>query len=374
MKHIITLFVCLSTFITPVSAALPVILNSGDPATCGPGGQAGNNLTNPIGNTIYDSYYTSECFYAAQSDHVISDPGIVAGTSSTLYLHFAEIFFGSGNPNSSGGDGSRIFHVDVEGTRILENFDVHGNVGASNAAVYRYDFVATTNGSVTVSFIPVIQNAKVSAIEIRTLGEASDLPPTTPIIDLTNPVFPVEWMDVSGRIVNDQALISWSTAWEQSNAGFEVQMAVRGEAYKPMAFVEGAGTTQEVKEYAYQSPLLQPGIYLFRLKQIDFDGMVSISSTIELSVGNQSGSSILSLFPNPATESSVLTFFGFEGEPYTVSVINQVGQEIIRINGEMKLEGVPSDITLDLSSLAAGLYTVSAYSAGEIDVKKLIVR
>lgn len=374
MKNIFTLFVCLGVLSMPLSAALPVVLNSGDPASCGPGGQAGNNLTNPIGNTIYDSYYTSECFYNANSDHVISDPDIMSGTSYTLYLHFAEIFFGSGNPNSAGGDGSRVFHVEVEGTRILDNFDVHAFVGASNAAVFRYDFTASTNGSVTVSFIPVVENAKVSAIEIRTLGEGSDLPPTTSIIDLTNPVFPVEWMELSGTIENNQALLNWSTAWEQNNAGFEIQAAIPGQAYQRLGFVEGAGTTQEISEYRFQSSELRPGVYLFRLKQIDFDGMVSISPGIELAVGNQTGSTILSMVPNPALEATTVTFTGMKGEPYMLTISTLMGQEIRRMEGEMNQNGVPSEQIIQLADLPGGMYIISVRSGAYLSTQRLIVR
>lgn len=367
--YLIVAVLCLTS--TFAHAALPLVLNSGNPATCGPGGLTGNNLTNPIGNTIYDTNYTSECYYTSETNHVIQDPGIVAGTSYTLYLHFAEIFFGAGNPNPAGGDGSRIFHVDVEGTRILDNFDIHALVGPSNAIVYRYDVTASTNGSLLISFVPVVQNAKISTIEIRTLGEASSLPPATPIIDLTTPSFPVEWLDLDYRLTGSEVSLSWSTAWEVNNERFDIQMSKDGQVMETIGSIDGSGTSTIPQFYEFTSSLSEPGFYLFRLIQQDFDGQRSYSPLIEVQF-EQGALTVLPLEPNPAIDQVLVKFRTELTHPASVELVSLDGR-VLRsyqvtpaLNTEYRLD-------IPINGIPMGIYLVVVQTKQGRMIKKLIV-
>lgn len=368
--YLIVAVICLTSI--SAYAALPLVLNSGNPATCGPGGLAGNNLTNPIGSTMYDINYTSECYYTSETNHVIQDPGIVAGTSYTLYLHFAEIFFGAGNPNSAGGDGSRIFHVDVEGTRILEDFDIHALVGPSNAIVYRYDVTATTNGSLLISFVPVVQNAKISTIEIRTLGEASSLPPTTSIIDLTNPSFPVEWLDLDYRLTGNEVSLSWSTAWEVNNERFDIQMSRDGQTMETIGSVAGSGNSTIPQFYEFNSSLSDPGFYLFRLIQQDFDGQRSYSPLIEVQF-EQDALVMSSLEPNPATDHVLVKFRTELTRPASVELFSLDGRVLksYRVTPESHTE---YRLDIPILGIPFGIYMVSVQTNQEVVIKKLIIR
>ncbi len=361
---------------TPSFGALPVIINSGTPgatATCGPGGQVSNNLVNPIGNTIYDSYYTSECYYSTQSDHVILEPEIQAGTSYTLYLHFAETYFGSGNPGS-GGDGSRIFHVDVEGTRILENMDIHFAIGPSNAIVFRYDFTATTNGSVTISFIPVNQNAKVSAIEIRPFNEDSDLPPTTSIIDLTSSAFPVEWLDQQIEADGDRFTLSWRTAWESNNKGFDIQVKPAGEAeaMTSIGFVEGAGDSQEPRQYIFTSDPLDPGPYLVRIVQRDFDGRYSFSPLLQVMIGSSDLASRIRMHPNPTDGKITVTVFANDRQEVGLTIYSIDGRRLFHIPADSFEQGV-LQATVSLGTYPPGVYVIEAHSNEERVSRKVLL-
>lgn len=372
MKKIYLLLAVACLAMAPLQAALPLVLNSGDPSTCGPGGLTGNNLTNPIENTIYDSFYTSECYYTSETNHVIADPTIVAGTSYTIYLHFSEIFFGAGNPSPAGGDGSRIFHVDVEGTRILDNFDIHAVVGPSNAIVYRYDVTATTNGSILISFVPVVQNAKISTIEIRTLGEASDLPPTTSIIDLTNPTFPVEWLDLDYRLTGNEVSLSWSTAWEVNNERFDIQMSRDGQTMETIGSVAGSGNSTIPQFYEFNSSLSDPGFYLFRLIQQDFDGQRSYSPLIEVQF-NQDALVVSPLEPNPATDQVLVKFHAEFSTPARITLHTMDGKILYtyRINPSNQFQHRQ---LIPTRELPAGIYLLSVQTDHAIKNKLLMIR
>jgi cysteine-rich repeat protein len=92
-------------------------------------------------------------------DFVYSFNGLTPGATYTLRLHFAEIWFDS--------VGSRVFNVAVNGAPVLENFDIVSVAGGANKAVVReFRPVASAEGQITVNFVSVVDNAKVSGIEL----------------------------------------------------------------------------------------------------------------------------------------------------------------------------------------------------------------
>ncbi len=117
-------------------------------------GTAGVSSTNPsISNSNDDLLYKSER-YGNFSYNV----GIPNG-SYTVSLYFAEIW--------SGGQavGSRVFHVDLEGTRVLNNYDIYADAGGYAAAVKTFN-ASVSDGQLNLVFTKVINNSKINAIEI----------------------------------------------------------------------------------------------------------------------------------------------------------------------------------------------------------------
>lgn len=359
MKKLCTLFsIILLSF--PAFAALPVIVDNGG-ASCSTG--SGYSSAGAISNTGFDSYYQSECYFTATSTYTVSDPAIMAGNTYSVYLHFAEIYFNA--------DGARVFHVDVEGTRILENFDIHASSGNQVAIAFRYDAVATTNGSIDITFTKVTQNPKISAIEIRDTSDPSTIQPDNGIQDLTTTPFPVEWSEMNITSSNQKATFAWSTAWESNNLGFEVQMSRTGTTFETIGFVQGIGTTQELSSYEFTSDILANGIYGFRLKQIDMNGRVSISPTMELSVGNTTSTMLLGLYPNPATETTIVKYFVSDNKPVEGIVRNIVGQQVASFSDQGT--GIKEHL-LELGPISPGIYFIQLVSGKETSVSRLVVQ
>lgn len=360
MKKLFTLF---STIILsfPVFAALPVVVDNGGSSGCAAG--SGYSSGGAISNTAFDSYYQSECYFTATSTYTVSDPAILAGNTYSVYLHFAEIYFTA--------DGARVFHVDVEGTRILENFDIHAASGDKVAIAFRYDVVATTNGSIDITFTKVTQNPKISAIEIRDTSDPSTLEPDNGVQNLTTTPFPVEWSEMNITARNQKATLAWSTAWESNNLGFEVQMSRTGTTFETVGFVQGVGTTQDFSSYEFTSEALSSGIYGFRLKQIDMNGRISISPTMELSVGNTTSTMLLSVYPNPATETTMVKYFASDNKPVEVTLRNIVGQQVASFTDQGT--GIKEHL-LELGTVSPGIYFIQLVSGMETSVGRLVVQ
>lgn len=78
--------------------------------------------------------------------------------------------------------------------------------------------------------------------------------------------------------------LSWATASETINQGFEIQKSIDGYNWKAVGWVNGAGTTSETQYYSYNEVVNQKGQYYYRLKQVDEDGSYTYSTTKNLRV------------------------------------------------------------------------------------------
>jgi trimeric autotransporter adhesin len=88
-------------------------------------------------------------------------PGLTAGSSYTVLLHFAETYFTTA--------GSREFNVAINGTTVLTNFDIVGTVGAKDAALLK-TFTATANssGDIVIAFTAgAVNQPLLMGLEIR---------------------------------------------------------------------------------------------------------------------------------------------------------------------------------------------------------------
>ena len=83
----------------------------------------------------------------------------VANGDYDVDLHFAEIYWSE--------PGKRSFNVFIEGKKVLYDYDIVADVGAFTAVVKRFRNITVNDGSLNISFISVIDNAKVSSIRIE---------------------------------------------------------------------------------------------------------------------------------------------------------------------------------------------------------------
>jgi hypothetical protein len=119
-----------------------------------------SGVTNPAPEAVYQSNRFGTFSYAI--------PGLTAGKSYTVRLHFAETFWTA--------KGSRIFNVTINGQQALTNFDIIGTAGtASKAVVEQLTAAADSFGTITIQFVTVKDNAQVNGIEIL-----SGTPPPPP--------------------------------------------------------------------------------------------------------------------------------------------------------------------------------------------------
>ena len=88
-------------------------------------------------------------------------PGLTAGSTNTVLLHFAETYFTA--------TGDREFNVAINGTTVLTNLDIYGTVGKDAALLETFNTTANSSGQIVIAFtLGAANQPVVMGIEVRT--------------------------------------------------------------------------------------------------------------------------------------------------------------------------------------------------------------
>jgi hypothetical protein len=196
---------------------------------------------------------------------------------------------------------------------------------------------------------------------------------TTNASILTGATAPVELMSFDYRLDDNNVKLLWRTATELNNAGFHIERSEDGRDFAPIAWVDGSGTTTAPKDYYYNDMDLRSGkTYYYRLRQVDLDGTIEISSTVSATIFGK-GSVVGEFFPNPTSAGNVtLSFAAKRDGQLTATLYDGAGKEIQRNDLELT-EGL-NDLTFDYSSLRSGVYFVKLENDGEKVYRRLVIQ
>jgi len=190
-------------------------------------------------------------------------------------------------------------------------------------------------------------------------------------------LIPVELTSFTAAVNENTVELSWSTATETNNMGFEIQRSSDGAEFSRIAFVEGHGTVTEIQNYTYADINLEVGSYSYRLKQTDFDGTSELSETIEVEIIAPDVFAIEQNYPNPFNPNTKIKFSLAADSKVTLKVFDVLGQEVVSlINGN--LAAGLHDIDFNAANLNSGVYfyridATGIDGANYTSVKKMIL-
>jgi hypothetical protein len=188
---------------------------------------------------------------------------------------------------------------------------------------------------------------------------------------------PVELVSFSASVVGTEVNLSWMTATELNNQGFEIERSTNQAEWEKIGFVEGKGTTTLMNYYSYAVKSLKTGTYFYRLKQVDFDGTFEYSSIVEVEVSIPIEFALQQNYPNPFNPSTKIKFSLAADAKVLLKVYNILGQEIVTLfNGNLATG--EHEVDFNASGLNSGvlLYQLNAEGTNGIrfsSVKKMIL-
>jgi hypothetical protein len=198
---------------------------------------------------------------------------------------------------------------------------------------------------------------------------------------------PVELKSFTANVIDNIVLLEWVTASEVNNSGFEIErrnpplpkdpsdnplQGGENNSWERIGFVEGKGTITEIQFYSFADEELKPGLYTYRLKQIDFDGTFEYSPVVEVEVGIPEQFELFQNYPNPFNPSTVISYQLPVNSIVTLKVYDLLGREVATLVDEYKPAG-RYEVEFDAGNLASGSYFYKLQAGEFIETKKLIL-
>jgi hypothetical protein len=175
---------------------------------------------------------------------------------------------------------------------------------------------------------------------------------------------PVTLISFTASLTSGEVQLYWSTAAEINNDYFTVQRSKDQAIWENIQQVAGSGTSNTTSSYSAvdQHPYAVTSFY--RLMQTDLDGNNSYSLVRTIINGNSS--SIITVYPNPASDHIMITFPGTS--VYAISLLTSNGQ---KMNITYLSNG--NSLELNVSSMSKGVYFIIIDHDGISETRKLII-
>ena len=185
---------------------------------------------------------------------------------------------------------------------------------------------------------------------------------------------PVELTSFTAQATTEGVLLKWSTASELNNHGFEVERSQDGTEFYTVAFIKGAGTTTEGKDYSYTDDVEYKGgeIFYYRLKQVDLDGRIEYSDIVEVEFDVPKDFTLHQNYPNPFNPMTTIKYAVPKTSLVSIKVYDLTGQEVASLVNEVKEAGT-YEVQFDALNLASGVYLYRMVAGNFTSVKKLNV-
>jgi len=157
-------------------------------------------------------------------------------------------------------------------------------------------------------------------------------PTSITILQISKPYvsLPVELLNFRATQQGKQVKLSWQTASEKDNTGFEVQVSSDAKTFRRLAFISSLtkGNSNQLTSYSYTDlENNKNGIRYYRLKQTDFNGQEAFSDikAVKSAVLPQ----LVKVYPNPAENIFDINFISTAENFLNLEITDAFGKIIL---------------------------------------------
>lgn len=200
----------------------------------------------------------------------------------------------------------------------------------------------------------------------------------TVFLNVSSEALPVELTSFSALVKGRDVSLSWKTATEVNNYGFEVERAkacTEKSAFEKIAFIEGSGSSNSEKSYSYTDKSVEVGEYTYRLKQLDIDGKFKYSDEVNVSLKTPAEYRLMQNSPNPFNPSTTIRFELPAASHVVLRVYDIVGREVATLLNEEQSEGRHEAIWNGKDShglsVASGVYIYRLTAGSFVQTRKM---
>ena len=152
---------------------------------------------------------------------------------------------------------------------------------------------------------------------------------------------PVELTSFTANVNNNAVNLSWKTATEVNNYGFQVQRKKeKGKSWNKIGFVAGHGNSNRPNSYSFIDNNLSGGsVFYYRLKQIDVNGNFKYSDILTVRLNLSDKAQLMQNSPNPFNPSTSIKYFIPEQANVTIKIYDMLGREVTTLINNKEREG-----------------------------------
>jgi hypothetical protein len=188
----------------------------------------------------------------------------------------------------------------------------------------------------------------------------------------TGPIaLPVELTSFTAQTTSEGVRLSWTTASELNNSGFEVQRSTNQTNWATLGFVRGAGTTTEAQSYSFVDASASGRVF-YRLKQVDFDGQFEYSNIIEVNAGVPKTFALEQNYPNPFNPSTAISYQLPVAGNVSLKVFDMLGKEVATLVNARQEAGAYT-VNFNANNLSSGVYFYRLQAGNFVQTRKMML-
>jgi hypothetical protein len=185
---------------------------------------------------------------------------------------------------------------------------------------------------------------------------------------------PVELTSFTALNTNNCVNLSWSTATELNNNGFDVEKSIgKSSSWEKIGFVKGTENSSSVNKYSFldKGPFLT-GKYQYRLRQNDINGTFKYSNVVEVEITLPTAYSLSQNYPNPFNPSTTIEYALPKAGNVELIIFNSIGQEVSHLINEFQEPGNYL-FNFNANNLSTGVYFYRLKTNDYVSIKKMIL-
>jgi Secretion system C-terminal sorting domain len=182
---------------------------------------------------------------------------------------------------------------------------------------------------------------------------------------------PLTFINFDGVLKNNEAELTWATANEINNQGFDVERSRDGKNFIAIGFIKSKGNTAAETDYDFTDAAVQEGINYYRLKQTGDDGNFNYSSIIKIAYTNGNANAI-TIAPNPFSNSTTISFTLSQSQKVAIQIYDLDGKLIKTLTNEQMQAGA-HQLKWQATGVAKGIYYLKFNAGNYAETKKISV-
>ncbi len=192
------------------------------------------------------------------------------------------------------------------------------------------------------------------------------------VLNLYNEPLPVKLKSFNYEIAGQSVKLVWQTATEINNYGFEIHRKSENSNWIKIGFTNGYGNSNSIKNYSFIDRPTGGKNFVYRLKQIDFDGRFEYSNDLMFSLDIPDKFYIYQNHPNPFNPITKIKYEIPAESKIKLSVFDLLGREVSVLVNEILSAGI-YETTFDASALCSGVYFYTLGSGKNFVTKRMIL-